>query len=265
MVPTSTRTITGTKKWTFVSLALGVALLFIISRNTSFNKSDGGECLLNFGEYKGHVYKTKETRGTPKCLLQSKWMKVQQHRVQFEGKAALITDWLWIDYHDRINVLVEAPRNKSQKNGGGGSERRFHAFLQSKYALEGRTSKAIIGGIIEPGEKPELSAEREIREEMGLKCDELHFLGRFRTDVNRGIGWVNSFLAVHCHPVVESKGDEKGGSSGDQVGAADVERQDLITMSQTELKKAVLGGEFIEVQWSNTVSMALLHPELAGG
>lgn len=249
--------IPSTKKWMFLSLALGVALLLMVSRKSL--KSDG-ECLLNFGEYKGHVYKTKETRGNPKCLLQSKWMKVQQHRVQFEGSASLINDWLWIDYHDRINVLVEAP-TKFQKNA---DERYFHAFLQSKYALEGRTSKAIIGGIIEPGEKPELSAEREIREEMGLKCDELHFLGRFRTDVNRGIGWVNSFLAAHCHPVAQAK-DEEGGSSGDQVGAADMERQDLITLSQTELKQAVLAGEFIEVQWSNTVSMALLHPELAGG
>lgn len=94
---------------------------------------------------------------------------------------------------------------------------------------------------------------------MGLKCEEMHFLGRFRTDVNRGMGWVNSFLAAHCQPITRQHSPDEA----DQVGTADVERQDLLKMSITDIRKAVGQGDFIEVQWSNTVALALLHPELS--
>jgi hypothetical protein len=48
----------------------------------------------------------------------------------------------------------------------------------------------------------------------------------------------------------------------EEVGAADAERQDLKSITLRELREAATGGRFLEVQWSNTVSMALLHPEL---
>jgi 8-oxo-dGTP pyrophosphatase MutT (NUDIX family) len=102
-----------------------------------------------------------------------------------------ISDWLWIDYHDRINVLVEAPSiasNSSSSSSSSTNERQFYVFDQSKYALEGRTSMAIIGGIIEPGESPERAAMREVEEEMHVTCDQLHWLGRFRTDVESWYG-----------------------------------------------------------------------------
>ena len=52
----------------------------------------------------------------------------------------LIDDWLFINYHDRINVLVEDP--SSLEN----NEPKFLIFRQSKYALEDRESLAIVGG-----------------------------------------------------------------------------------------------------------------------
>ena len=52
----------------------------------------------------------------------------------------------------------------------------------------------------------------------------------------------------------------KGGE--EEVGAADTERQDLHKISLTELRQASRNGEFLEVQWSNSVALALLHPEL---
>ena len=89
----------------------------------------------------------------------------------------LIDDWLFIDYHDRINVLVEDPENSE-------AETKFLVFRQTKYALEGRKSLAIVGGIIEPNEDATDAAAREVNEELGLDC-QLEPLGRFRTDVNR--------------------------------------------------------------------------------
>jgi len=78
------------------------------------------------------------------------------------------------------------------------------------------------------------------------------------------MGWVNSFLATEC-----SKKESRGGSDGYKikssaldVGAADTERQDLKKITLTELRRAARRGEFLEVQWSATVALALLHPEL---
>ena len=159
--------------------------------------------------------------------------------------------------------MVEAEAKLGQK------ERMFLVFEQSKYALEGRMSRAIIGGIIEPNEQAEHAARREVEEEMGLQCRTFHFLGRFRTDVNRGMGWVNSFLATKCSknkPGERSYEDNDKTSSAteeEEVGAADTERQDLKAITLAELRRAARGGEFLEVQWSATVALALLHPELA--
>ena len=245
---------------------MGLLVLLLMQHYST--GSPKGDCLVSFGPYRGHQYTTKETTGS-KCLVESKWMRVQQHQVQFAGQSSPpISDWLWIDYHDRINVLVEAPSIASTSSSSSSStnERQFYVFDQSKYALEGRTSMAIIGGIIEPGESPERAAMREVEEEMHVTCDQLHWLGRFRTDVNRGMGWVNSYLATQCQPMntKRSSSTSKGGGEHykDQVGTADVERQDLRKVSMAELIANVRNGDFVEVQWSNTVALALLHPEL---
>ena len=162
----------------------------------------------------------------------------------------IVNDWLFVDYHDRINVLVEDPNSSS-------NEPNFLVFKQTKYSLEDRESLAIVGGIIEPGEAALEAAKREVEEEMnGIQCNNIIELGRYRTDVNRGIGWVNSFLFRDCNkkarPAVEA-------NTKDEVGEHDVERQDLMSLPLSQLKERAIKGEFLEVQWSLTVSLALLH------
>lgn len=242
------------RRWKYISIGLAVALLIdLLFRR---NARDSGYCTFSFGRYRGHEYKHESTVGTPICLVESKWMRIQQHAVRVGS--SVIDDWLWIDYHDRINVLVE---DETQP----GQERRFLIFKQSKYGLEGRLSMAVVGGIIEPGEDAEVAARREVAEEMrGMHCEEFHSLGRFRTDVNRGMGWVNSFLATHCSRTPKKKyfPGHDSGTNAEEVGAADTERQDLKSITVRELREATTNGQFLEVQWSNTVSLALLHPEL---
>jgi 8-oxo-dGTP pyrophosphatase MutT (NUDIX family) len=189
-------------------------------------------------------------------------MSVSLHEVQFDSVVAspILNDWLWVDYHDRINVLVQ-----HNDNNGSKEEKQFLVFEQTKYALEGRQSLAIIGGIIEPNEPPLQAAQREVYEEMHLRCDTYHFLGRYRTDVNRGMGWLNSYLATDCTeqedkkrvPAVEAHQNEE-----EEVGVEDTEKQQLKSISLPELRQAVTNGQFLEVQWTATVSLALLHPEL---
>lgn len=240
---------------------IGLLCLYILGSSGKKIATGKNGCAIWFGPYHGNVYNSKEsgTTGAPECLLESKFMKIQKHAVKFPGNNFVIDDWLWIDYHDRINVLVEAPKKTPAQN-----EKEFLIFEQTKYALEGRMSKAIIGGIIEPGEDPEHAARREVEEEMGgIKCEKFHFLGRYRTDVNRGMGWLNSFLATDCSrekPKVQHQLTKE--ETAEEVGAPDQERQDLRTITLKEVKEALRRGEFLEVQWSATVALALNHPEL---
>ncbi len=209
-------------------------------------------CQISLGKYKGPIYNSVEsgTIGEPQCLLDSKWMRVSLHTVKFPGSDTTYDDWLWIDYHDRINVLVE-----DGTRSGEDKEPHFLVFEQTKYALEGRNSHAIIGGIVEIGEEPVEAARREVEEEMdGLVCENFHFLGRFRTDVNRGVGWLNSFLATECTRHEKLK---ENNLLAEEVGAADTEKQKLKSITLTELRKAATEGKFIEVQWTATVTQAL--------
>jgi ADP-ribose pyrophosphatase YjhB (NUDIX family) len=217
----------------------------------------GSSCQVFLGEFRGHEYRTNATVGTPICLVESKFMKVQQHQVKMSNDATIIPDWLWIDYHDRINVLVE----DHSKKKGTKEERHFLVFEQSKYALEGRNSFAIVGGIIEPNEKPEGAARREVAEEMKMECDQLHFLGRYRTDVNRGVGWTFTYLCA-ASPVSNNADAPSVPNQSAEVGAPDSERQDLKRLSLTELREAVREGKFLEIQWTATVTLALMHPAL---
>jgi hypothetical protein len=108
----------------------------VISHLRSFDGPAGDlECEINIGKYRGPIYHSVEsgTIGEPKCLLTSKWISVSLHTVKFPGSDTTMDDWVWIDYHDRINVLVEDQTKE-------GEERKFLVFSQSKYALEGRTS-----------------------------------------------------------------------------------------------------------------------------
>lgn len=209
-------------------------------------------CVASFGKYQGPEYRAPDTVGTPRCLVESKFMKVQQHQVRQEasGGPVIIPDWLWVDYHDTVNVLVEAPGQKGY----------FHIFEQTKYGLEGRQSLAVVGGICEVGESPETTARREVQEEMGVTCRSLHFLGRFRTDVNRGAGWNSSFLATDCSKTAIRSETLPDGEKGEQIGHLDTEKQALLRISLVDLRQKLRDGNFIEVKWSATVALALLHP-----
>mmetsp|Transcript_43667 Transcript_43667/g.105887 ORF Transcript_43667/g.105887 Transcript_43667/m.105887 type:complete len:350 (-) Transcript_43667:475-1524(-) len=258
----------------------GGRILSFIFSFSSLQSSQTTKCQIDLGQYKGPVYNSPEsgTVGPPNCLLSSKWMQVSLHTVQFPGSNDKFDDWMWIDYHDRVNVVVEDEPSSSSSSTSGNEdeeERRFLVFEQTKYALEGRTSLAIIGGIIEPGEQPEHAARREVYEEMdGLECQQFHFLGRYRTDVNRGMGWLNSFLATNCSrkrtttstdshkKILVAAGEEQ--QQEEEVGAADSEKQKLKSISLSEFRQAAHDGRFLEVQWTTTVAQALLHPELAG-
>ena len=236
-----------------LSFCLGMVvsyLLFAFPNNLSKSQSlRSTDCAVFMSKYRGHEYRSSSTIGTPKCLVESKFLKVQQHTLTLPGTSTVIDDWLFIDYHDRINVLVEAPKQDSWE------EPHFYVFEQTKYALEDRMSLAVVGGIVEPTETPEDAAKREVSEETHVVCQRFVFLGRYRTDVNRGSGWTSIYVARECKPGTL----EQSLNEADEVGVPDTERQDLQTISLTDMATAVMKGRFLEIQWTATVALAVLH------
>ena len=232
-------------------------------------------CAISLGRYHGpqYVHPQQTVPGRGRCLVESKFLKVQQHSVQFPATEQdkllppRIDDWIWIDYHDRINVLIEVPApirtdttTKHQHNNN--NEPHFQILQQTKYALEGRDSLAIVGGIVEPGELPAVAARREVVEETGFDCTRWQSLGRFRTDVNRGMGWTHAYVAQDCSSTTLWVPTNQSTTTGDEeVGVADTERQDLRIMSLSEVRQAVQNGEFLEIQWTATVALAMLYYE----
>ena len=237
-------------------------------------------CAISLGRYQGphYVHPQQTVPGRGRCLVESKFLKVQQHSVQFPATEQdkllppRIDDWIWIDYHDRINVLIEVPApirtdvtTKHQHNNN--NEPHFQILQQTKYALEGRDSLAIVGGIVEPGELPAVAARREVVEETGFDCTRWQSLGRYRTDVNRGMGWTHAYVAQDCRRLSSTtsslvRTNLSSTTAGDEeVGVADTERQDLRIMSLSEVRQAVQNGEFLEIQWTATVALAMLYYE----
>ena len=125
-------------------------------------RTEGRECQLSYGHYSGLLWsKAGETTGRT-CLLESSRMRVDHHiRTLPDGNT--IKDWLWIDYGDRVNVVV-------QEKSTDGSGYKYVVLEQTKYALEG-TSLAVVGGFLEDHESPEAAAIREVREELSLECE----------------------------------------------------------------------------------------------
>ena len=191
-------------------------------------------------------------------------MRVAQHQVQImdnknnNNQAAaptttkVIDDWLWIDYHDRINVLVQDPNSSTS----------FLILKQTKYALSSQESLAVVGGIVEPDEDALDAAKREVDEELHVTCNSWTSLGRYRTDVNRGMGWVHPYLARDCTYSKTDVGSGGGGGveqSDTIIGAHDTEAQKIQSMTLSEVKVALQNAQFVEVQWSNTVALAILR------
>jgi len=166
-------------------------------------------------------------------LVESAFMRLEVHTVQTPN-GRVVNDWLWFDIADQVNILVETV------DGG-----QYVLFRQMKYGLSSE-SFAVVGGLIEKNETPSAAAARELNEEMGLEATNMIYLGRFRTDVNRGGGYCHSFLASRCKP------------SRITVASDDMEKQTRVTVTRQELLKLLLSNQFQEVKWSNTVALALL-------
>jgi DNA gyrase inhibitor GyrI/8-oxo-dGTP pyrophosphatase MutT (NUDIX family) len=161
-----------------------------------------------------------------------KWLTVENHTIQLHD-GRVIEDWPYIITPDYINVMVETEEGK------------FLCFRQTKYAIEG-TSLAPIGGYLEAGEEPLACAQREVLEETGYQAREWISLGSYIVDPNRGPMVGNLFLARGAYRVQERDAD-------------DLEEQELLMLTRTEVELALEHGEFKVLAWQANVALGLMY------
>lgn len=165
-------------------------------------------------------------------LDHSKWLKVEDHTIQLpDGK--VLENWSWIITPDFVNVVVQ------DVDGN------FVILRQTKYAASGITF-APVGGYLEPGEEPLACAKREVREELGYEAKQWIPLGTFPCDGNHGNGNAHLYLACEAHQVGE-------------IIADDLEEQEIVLLTRSELMQALLDGQFKVLPWSAAVALSLFH------
>ena len=172
-------------------------------------------------------------------LAHSKFLTVEEHVVELPvcgaGGPRVITDWPWLITPDFVNVVAVT------------EEGWFLCFRQTKYGIEG-TSLAPMGGYLEPGEDPRQAAQRELLEETGYQAREWLALGSYRVDASRGAGMAFFYLARGAHRVAQATPD-------------DLEEQELLLLTRSEMAAALAAGEFKALPWAAIVALALPRVE----
>jgi ADP-ribose diphosphatase len=171
-----------------------------------------------------------ETVSRKTILSHSKFLTVESHTVKLPD-GQIIPDWAWLIIPSATIVLAVTADNK------------FLCFRQTKYAVTG-TTLAPVGGMLEPNEEPFDAAKRELLEETGYEASEWINLGSHILDPNRGIATMHLFLALNAKQVTEPNSD-------------DLEDQELLFLTRSELENALNAGEFKILAWSAVVAMSL--------
>jgi len=176
--------------------------------------------------------RTWKTLSRQTVLDRGKFLRVEDHTVELTN-GRIIEQWPWLITPDYINVVAVTDDDK------------LLCFRQMKYAIDG-LSLAPIGGYIEPNEEPLAAAKRELLEETGYEAGEWIDLGHYRIDPNRGVGTGYFYLAHRARRVADPITD-------------DLEEQELLLLSRSEVEAALDAGEFKVLAWALNVALALRH------
>ena len=167
-------------------------------------------------------------------LNHSKFLTVENHTIELSN-GRVISNWPWLIMPDYIIVIAITVKDE------------FLCFRQTKYGVSG-TTLAPVGGYLEAGEEPLVTAQRELLEETGYKAPDWISLGHYRVDGNRGAGIAHLYLARDAHYVAEPNSD-------------DLEEQQLLHLDRTDIEAALTGGEFKVLAWTTAFALALHYLE----
>jgi len=161
-----------------------------------------------------------------------KFLKIEQHTIELPN-GTIVDHWPWIISPDYALVLPVSEKKT------------IHLFRQVKYAVHG-TSRAPVGGYLEPGEDPLTAAKRELREEMGCESDTWISLGKYPNNGNHGNGSGHLFIAYNVRKAGEPIVD-------------DLEEMQRVELTIEQLEETVLQGEVKVMGWVAMIAMGLLY------
>jgi len=161
-----------------------------------------------------------------------RYLVVEKHAIQLpDGRT--VPDWAWLITPDFVNIVART------------TDGQFIVLRQTKYSVEGETL-GVVGGFLEPGEDPLDAAQRELQEETGYAAHQWVSLGAYAVDGNRGCGTAHFFLALDA-------------AFTGRIPSDDLEEQEQLLLSETELRQALLAGEFKVLPWTAILGLALHH------
>lgn len=137
-----------------------IGAVFLLNSETddivsTSSKEAQSHVLSHNGSYKGTPWKNDRTVSV-KTVAETKFARCDVHTVLSEdGKGSTVNDWIFMEEMDAVNVIVST------------IDKKFLVFKQGKYAIPGATLSPV-GGFIDKGESPFVSARREVMEELGM-------------------------------------------------------------------------------------------------
>jgi len=101
-------------------------------------------------------------------------------------------------------------------------------------------------GMVEDGEDPLHTAQRELLEECGCTAGEWFDLGNYILGGNFGGGWVHLYLAQRAHVIAEPN-------------PGDLEEMEVLWIPLEEIKRMWMRGDFRQISSSAAIGLALMH------
>ena len=164
-------------------------------------------------------------------LSRPPWIEVGVERVELpDGR--VIDEFPWVRTRDFAMAVAITPRGE--------------VVLERSYKHgPRRVALSLPAGYLEPGEAPDETARRELREETGYTADDWRPLGSFTVDGNYGVCTEHVFLARNAR-----RAGEAGGGGHD-----DLEEIEVLTLPFADALAALAQGEI--AQLSSAAALAL--------
>jgi ADP-ribose pyrophosphatase len=179
----------------------------------------------------------EDTRLRPWTILKSQellvaapWIKVLVQQVQLPN-GRVVDNYYHVRLSEYAGVVAQT------------TEGEFIIERQYKHGV-GRISLMLPGGLIEDGEDPLATAQRELVEETGYVADEWNYLGSFASDANQGGARAHLFAARNARQVAKPD-------------PGDLEEIEILLMKPGELVNAVRQGKVVILGAVAAIAMAL--------
>jgi hypothetical protein len=215
-------------------MALALLAFHAANRASQYQVYSSAQVDIPMTNFDGFQWTTNHTMAAV-TLASCKYGQFQSHTVKTES-GEIAKDWLWTNDRDQVNILVQI-----------GDGDMFMVSREHRYGLHAESYSAP-NGYVRLGENPTTAALRVLRLDYGIIPGDLQTTGSYRIQVNRGGGFLHTFIArnstaIAVHP--------------DMVAPAAPKKK--IILSKRKIIDMLLSGKLIlEAQWAGALAIGVL-------